>query len=95
MTPRCSAMDLSTTPTKSARTVPMYTEYGEENDDSDIDGCDMPTAANFGVFDPLYAVSIWKEPDTMTRLIILAVVFPPGADAGGFLSACLRWGTVT
>lgn len=87
ITPRCSAaVDVSGRPTKIARTVPMSgtVESGEEQDDSENEDCDMSSDAHVGIFGPLYAVSIWKEPETMTRRITLAVILPSGVDAGGF-----------
>lgn len=56
-------------------------ETGEDNDSSDIDGCDISTDAQICKLDPLYAVSIWKEPETMTHLITLAVFLQSAVDA--------------
>lgn len=59
-------------------------EYVEDNDASDIDGCDISKDAQICTLEPLHAVSIWKEPEIMTRWITMAVLFPSGVDVGGF-----------
>lgn len=64
-----------------------FSAVGDSDNDSNEslhDTADQDDELTTGFFKPLYTISIWKEPETMTRRVTLAIVLPSGIECGNF-----------
>ncbi len=58
----------------------------EDDDNETAPGAELTLGEKF--FKPLYLLSIWKEPGTMTKRVTAAVILPSGVETGDF-SICI------
>lgn len=91
MNRKCTLPDFSNKSSRKRRLVDdEANESEEETDDDSSSGVELVVSSHG--FRPMFLMSEWQEPRTMTKCLSIAIVLPSGVEAGGFCARVVESG---